>query len=175
MFCLFAVAAVVAAEQQEPRPAPPLKVTLTDGKPLSLAQYRGKVVAVEFVYTTCPHCQQTAQITSKLVREYGPRGFRAIAVAFNDGAELLAPEFAKEFDITFPVGVGTKEMMFEYVGMPPQPFRLPVLVILDRKGNIRVRHTGDDPFFANTEASLRNAIEPLLREPAPDAAAPKKK
>lgn len=169
--CALALVAAAAPAADLPRPSPELKVTLTDGRDFQLSTLRGKVVALEFIFTTCPHCQQLCQTTSKLLTEYGPRGFRALAVACNDGADLLAPEFVKQYGVTFPVGIGSVDMMFGYIGAPPKPFRLPQLLFIDRKGTIRGQFTGEDPFFTDETANMRKMIEQLLREPGPGAAA----
>lgn len=169
------LAAAQVSAGDVPQPSPELKVTLTTGQPFALSNWRGKVVAVEFLYTTCPHCQQLAATTSKLLGEYGPRGFQTIGIAFNPGAQSLAPEFVKRFGVTFPVGVGTNETLFNYVGPPTQTFRLPYLIFVDRKGFIRGRFTGEDKFFEDEEGSLRVWIERLLKEPGRAAPARRSK
>ncbi len=158
-----------------PRPAPELAVKLTTGAEFKLSSLRGSVVAVEFVYTTCPHCQHTVQTTGKLLNEYGPKGFRAVAVAFNDGADLLAPEFVTQFGVNFPVGTGTSQTLFDFTGPPTRRFTLPVLLFVDRKGMLRGQFTGDESFFKDEEANMRQWIETLLKEPGPQAANHKKK
>lgn len=164
---LLSAAVAALADPPIPRPSPELKVALTTGDEFRLSALRGKVVALEFIYTTCPHCQHTSQLLDKLVREYESRGFRAVAVAFNEGAELRAPEFVAEFEIGFPVGVCTYNKFFEYLGVPPRAVTLPQLFFIDRKGAIRASLPGDDPFFAHDEANMRAMIERLLEEPAP--------
>ncbi len=61
-----------------PRPAPELVIRQVNGKQLLLSQYRGKVVALEFLQTTCPHCQTCSALLNKMYQEYGPRGFQPI-------------------------------------------------------------------------------------------------
>ena len=55
-----------------------------DGHQTLLSSYRGKVMALLFVHTTCPHCQHASQVFTEIQKEYGPRGFQALDVAFND-------------------------------------------------------------------------------------------
>jgi thiol-disulfide isomerase/thioredoxin len=149
------------------KPAPELKVALAEGGDFLMSKQRGKVVALAMVYTTCAHCQRTSQVLDKLYREYGGRGFQPVAVACNDGAELLAGAFARELQLGFPVGIGYPGLMFEYLGIAPRPIRLPVLVVIDRKGMIRWTFTGESPLFTNTETNLRKMLGPLLAEPKP--------
>ncbi|MGE5647293.1 MAG: peroxiredoxin family protein [Acidobacteriota bacterium] len=165
--CALALFAAACAGQDFPKPAPELKLQLTSGQEFQLSSLKGKVVALEFIFTTCPHCQQLCQTTNKLLPQYLTRGFRAVAIACNDGAEWLAPEFARQFNLAYPVGIGNVPLMFSFVGMPPKQFRLPQLVFVDRKGMIRARYTGEDAFFNEEETSMRKAIEQYLDEGAP--------
>jgi cytochrome oxidase Cu insertion factor (SCO1/SenC/PrrC family) len=69
-----------------PRPASALRIVDSSGKPLQLTDYRGKVVLVQFLYTTCSHCQATARMLSKLQKELGSQGLQVLGVAFNPEA-----------------------------------------------------------------------------------------
>ncbi len=69
-----------------------------------MSQYRGKVVALEFIHTTCPHCQAASKEMTKLQEEFGARGLQAIDVAVNPNADLLVENFVKDFKVGFPVG-----------------------------------------------------------------------
>jgi len=55
-----------------PRKAPEFTIVEPSGKPTLLSSYKGKVVCVEFLYTTCPHCQAASQVFSKMQRGIGP-------------------------------------------------------------------------------------------------------
>src|SRR4030095_13235894 len=88
----------------EPRKAPEFVIYLPDGTQSLLSQYRGKVVALEFLYTTCVYCQQTSQLMNKLQAEYGPKGFQALGVAFNDYADKLVSAYVRQFRLAYPVG-----------------------------------------------------------------------
>lgn len=148
------------------RSAPELSVRLPDGRPLRLSEHRGKVVALSFIYTTCQHCQRASQTLNKLQKEYGPRGFQSLGVAFNDDAGKLLPGFLKQFGIEYPVAIGGALDLFEFLNIPPQGVQLPQLVFIDKKGVMRAYHGGTDPFFADEEKNMRATIEKLLSEPA---------
>ncbi len=160
------------APAQTPAPAEPprrsleLAIRLVNGQQLLLSQYRGKVVALEFLHTTCPHCQYSSQVLSKLQAELGPRGFQALGLAMNKDAEPLLPDFLQQFHVNFPVGIGKAEDMLTYLVTPPKSYMLPQLVFIDKRGFIRAHLCGNDPFFQNTEANMRSMIETLLKEPA---------
>jgi len=152
-----------------PRKAPELAVELVNGGQVLLSQFRGKVVLIEFVHTTCPHCQHDSLIVEKLYKELGPRGFQPIAAAFNDNAIMLVPDFVKLLGLTYPVGVAPRDTVIEYLQHPSaEPFYVPQMVFVDRKGFIRAQHGGIDDFLKDDiEQHLRDLIEPLLKESAP--------
>jgi peroxiredoxin len=168
------VAPLIAA--QVPRPAPEFPIRLLDGHQLSLSQFRGQVVALAFVQTTCPHCQHLSVLLNRMYKEYGPRGFQVLGVAFNSMATMLVPDFVKALDLTFPIGVGLHEEVESYLQHPPlEILYVPQLVFIDRQGIIQAQYAGQDDFFKEPadEANLRHQIEALLKPPAARPAASK--
>jgi peroxiredoxin len=158
------VAPLVAAEI--PRPAPEFVIRLVNGQQLLLSQYRGKVVALEFLYTTCPHCQDCSAVLNRLFKEYQPRGLQVLGVAFNDMATLLVPDYISQLQLSFPVGVGLRDESLSFLQHPPMEILyVPQLVFIDRKGVIRAQYRGRDDFFQNEETNMRAQIESLLKEP----------
>jgi thiol-disulfide isomerase/thioredoxin len=171
----FAVALASLRAAEIPRKAPELAVQMTDGQQVLLSQFRGKVVMIDFVHTTCPHCQSASAIVERLYKEYGPRGFQPVGVAFNDNAGLLVPDFVKMLGLTYPVGVASRETVLEYLQHSyAEPLYVPQIVFVDRAGEIRAQHGGinDDFLKGDVEKHIREQVEPLLKEPAP---APHKK
>src|SRR5947209_15106701 len=101
-FCLAALGTALAADL--PRKSPDFALHLADGKTLPLSQFHGKVVALAFISTTCPHCQHYTQTLSAIQKEYAPKGVQILGVAFNDGAQGLLPVFVQQFQPAFPMG-----------------------------------------------------------------------
>jgi thiol-disulfide isomerase/thioredoxin len=149
-----------------PRPAPATTFRTPEGTVIDLAKYRGKVVALEFLLTTCSHCQKTSQMLQKLQNEYGSRGFQAIGVATNEMAHMLVNDFKKQFGISFPVGFSVYNDSVQWLQHPVMlTMYMPQLAFIDRKGNIRAQYGGSDKFFLDQEAGMRKEIESLLKEP----------
>src|SRR5271165_3995306 len=86
------------------RKAPELSFKLPGGAQRQLSQYKGKVVALEFILTTCPHCQEAAKVMTTLQRELGPKGFQALDVAVNTTDEAVIKQFVANQQVIFPVG-----------------------------------------------------------------------
>lgn len=151
-----------------PRRSPEFAIGLNNGKQVLLSEHRGKVVALLFILTHCPHCQETVKLLTRLQTEYGPKGFQTLATAIEDLAETSVPDFIRRFEPNFPVGFNTRNQALAYLQHPPA-FRMlmPQLVLVDRQGTVRGQYSGDDPFFGvNEEKNLRDQIERLLAQPA---------
>src|SRR5207244_9014101 len=71
------------------RKAPELSFNLPGKGPQLLSQYRGRVIALEFIFTTCRHCQAASRVMSKFQQEYGARGLQVLDIAVNPNADLL--------------------------------------------------------------------------------------
>src|ERR1700690_3206421 len=100
-----------------PRPAPEFMIKYTDGNQVPLSSFKGKVVALTFIFTTCVHCQHASQVFSKLFNEYGPRGFQPMGVAFNDMANLFVDDFVKNNGVTYRVGFSQVDPVLEFLGL----------------------------------------------------------
>jgi hypothetical protein len=103
---------------------------------------------------------------SGIQKEYGPRGFQAVGIAFNDMAAMLVPDFVQRFQVTFPVGYAKRDAVVDYLQRPSilQTY-VPIMVFIDRKGVIRGQYLGDDKFFqTDQEKNIRAEIEKLLSE-----------
>jgi thiol-disulfide isomerase/thioredoxin len=156
-----------AASTDPPRPSPEFSIRLTPSGQFSPTEYKGKVVVLACILTTCPHCQAAVGMLSGLQREYGPRGLQVLAVAFNPMANMLVPDFIKQFHPNFPVGWAEHQEVLNYLNHSTiTPLYSPSLVFIDRKGMIRYQRLGDDPLMTtDQEKNVRSAIEELLKEP----------
>lgn len=120
------------------RKSPELAFSIsTQGQKL-LSQYRGRVVALEFILTTCPHCQAASKVMNGMQERYGSRGFQALDVAIDPNADLLVENFAKDYHVGFPVGWTTIEQMMAHMGFADRP-AVPQLILIDRNENIIIR------------------------------------
>jgi thiol-disulfide isomerase/thioredoxin len=126
-----------------------------------LTHYRGEVVALEFILTTCPHCQAASKLMSKMQERYGSRGFQALDIAVDPNADLRVESFAKDYQVGFPVGWTTIEQMMNYMGFTERPV-VPQLVLIDRDGNIRYQTPREGDPDAMKEEVIAKRIEELL-------------
>lgn len=161
-----------------PRPSPEFQIEMVDGSRTLLSSFKGtgKVVCVEFLLTTCPHCQATVQILNRMYQEFGPRGFQPIGVAVNDMAKMVVPDFVKQFNVKFPVGYSARPQVYNYLELPTMlMLTVPRIVFIDKKFTIAAQHVGGDEFFKSEEANMRAMISSLLGAAKAPAKAPVKK
>ncbi len=163
------------------RHAPELTFKLPGGQQKTLSQYRGKVVALEFILTTCPHCQVASKVMTKLQGELGPKGFQALDIAVNTTDEAVIKQFISNQQVGFPVGwVDTGSPMnnvmalMTFMGMTPNDRpQMPQQVLIDREGMIRYQTPPASDTASTEEPLLRSRVMELLGQsaaPAPKSA-----
>src|SRR5271169_6121912 len=113
-FLAFAVSAV-AAPPVLPRKSPEFTIMDPSGKQVLISSFKGKVLVLPFMFTTCPHCQHEAVMLSKLQSDYGARGLVVLGTVFNDANGPMATQFVKEFSLNFPVGWATRDSVISYL------------------------------------------------------------
>jgi peroxiredoxin len=149
------------------------------GKTTLLSSMRGKVMVIQFLDTTCPHCQAYSMFLSKLVTELGPRGFQPWGVAFNEADAKMAAAYKQTYAPNFPVGYTARNTVISFLAIPDQPLGVPQLVVIDRKGQVRAQtapNDRDQPSEIRKESAMRSLLDTLLKEtaaPATSAAAKK--
>ena len=77
------------------------KFTAVDGRPVDLADWRGKVVLVDFWASWCPDCLREMPDVLKAYRQYHDKGFEVVGVSMDhDKVAMLA--FLKKHEIPWP-------------------------------------------------------------------------
>ena len=168
-----------AAPPVVPRPAKELEIVEPNGKHDLLTSYRGKVVVVQFLFTTCPHCQAYSQLLTKIQGEYGPKGFQALGAAFNEADNGMVSNYISQYKVGFPVGPIMRDTVLSFLGFSLMDrLVVPQIVLIDKKGQIREQTEANPsaPMPLQDETHLRASIEKLLGEggagkPAPTTGA----
>jgi thiol-disulfide isomerase/thioredoxin len=119
-------------------PMPPFLVNDVDGRVLSTAEWRGKVVIVNFWATWCPPCREEIPEMIALADRYKDR-LQIVGVSEDDDAtpeEVRA--FAREAKINYPVVMGNSGISNEYGGVPA----LPTAFVVNTDGRVVIKHVG---------------------------------
>jgi thiol-disulfide isomerase/thioredoxin len=111
----------------------------TDGKPVNLADYKGKVLLLDFWATWCAPCKVEMPGFIDLYKTYKAKGFEVAGVVAMDEFSKAKP-FALQFGINYPVLNGVDREDVEDAFGPL--FALPTTLLIARDGRICARHVG---------------------------------
>lgn len=139
----------------EGKPAPAFNLKTFDGKAVSLADYRGKVVLLDFWATFCPPCVHALPELQALHAKNASRGFAVVGVTVDDRAALVQKATTRA-KVGYPILKATPEVWNAY-----KVNALPSLILVGRDGNIIKRYGGE----ADKAAMLAD-VERALAAPA---------
>jgi peroxiredoxin len=166
---LLLCAAAVLSAQQMPRRAPGFCLTDTTGQWRDLADYRGKLVVVEFTQTTCPHCAAFTDTLANLQKKYGDK-IQILAIALPNDTPQTMMKYAAGHKLTYPLLFDMGQVTASYVRAAGMSF--PTVYLVDANGMLQ-GHWEQGPattdFFENN--GISREIDKLLAPAAP----PKKK
>jgi peroxiredoxin len=135
------------------QPAPALQVTAFDGRTLTLNDFRGRPVVVNFFESWCPICQAEQPDLSKVAAQFAGRvGFVGVS---NHDTVAAGRAYQRRFGITYPLANDPSGRTWARWRVPYQP----VTVLVDKQGRVAERFDG-----GTTAATLRDALVWLLGE-----------
>ncbi len=118
--------------------APNFNLKDADGRLVSLADYKGKVVLLNFWATWCGPCKIEIPWFVEFQKTYKDKGFTVIGIAVDDeGWEVVKP-YINAKQVNYPVVVGTQWVDNAYGGIEA----LPTTFVIDREGRIARTHVG---------------------------------
>ncbi|MGH8482375.1 MAG: TlpA family protein disulfide reductase [Nevskiaceae bacterium] len=112
-----------------------------DGQPHRLAEWRGKLVLLNFWATWCTPCLKEIPLLVETQRQHGPRGLQVVGIAMDEAEPVTA--FAQRLQMNYPIMVGQAEIAaaMDELGDPLGAFPFSVLVAPD--GRILARRSGE--------------------------------
>ncbi|RNC72296.1 MAG: TlpA family protein disulfide reductase [Desulfuromonadales bacterium] len=137
---------------QKGQPAPAIKVVSTSGQQISLANYKGYVLVVDFFATWCPPCREAIPHLNSLNKKYGKQGLQVLGLSLDEGDEGGVKEFIASKRISYPVALASQDVQTDY-GLRS----LPTVYVINKKGVVA------DKFMGGSEETLRN-MEALIKK-----------
>jgi thiol-disulfide isomerase/thioredoxin len=132
---------------RNPDPAPDFKLSTLDGKPLSLAGSRGKVILLNFWATWCGPCLAEIPDLIELQTKYKDH-LQIIGLTVDDENPAAITKMVQETGINYPVAIASPAVRFKYGGIAA----LPTSFVLDSEGRVVQKHEGlRDPALYETE------------------------
>jgi peroxiredoxin len=148
---------------KERHKAPDFALKDSDGKLVHLADYRGKVVLLDFWATWCGPCKIEIPWFEDFQRQHQGKGFAVIGVSMDDeGWEVVKP-FLTRLKVNYRILVGNDQTAQLYGGIDA----LPTTFLIDREGKIAAVHVG-----LVDRKEFENGIEQLLEAPTNASAPP---
>ncbi len=135
-------------------PAPDFSLTDLNGQNLTLANYKGKVILLDFWATWCGPCEKEIPQFIQLQNQYGPQGLQILGLSMDDGPKPVHA-FYERVKMNYPVAVANADLGQLYGGV----FGLPVNFVIGRDGRIAAKYVG-----ATDIATIQGEIEKQLRD-----------
>jgi thiol-disulfide isomerase/thioredoxin len=143
------------------------KFTLPDlnGKPVALADFKGKVVVVDFWGTWCAPCRQAIPHLAELYRKFHSRGLEIIGLSYEKGAlseaeaRGMVERFVRQTGLPYLSLIGDDSVLQQV----PNFHGFPTTLVIDPAGKVRLLITDND---GHSLALIEDVVRVLLFEPA---------
>lgn len=123
---------------------------------VSLSEFKGKVVYVDFWASWCGPCRKSFPWMNEIQKKYQDQGLAVVAINLDTDNEL-AQEFLKQVPANFSVRFnpeGDVARIFDLLGMPSS-------FMFNRQGQLVQHHVG---FYADKTAEYEQELVNLLKE-----------
>ncbi|HEY5176764.1 MAG TPA: redoxin domain-containing protein [Terriglobales bacterium] len=133
--------------------APDFSLRDLNNQTLELANYRGKVVLLDFWATWCTPCRGEIPHFVEFQNNYREQGLQVIGISMDDDAKPVR-EFYQEFKMNYPVALGNEKVAEAYGGV----LGLPITFLIGRDGQVAAKYVGEVEMPV-----LQQEIETLLQ------------
>lgn len=148
-----------AASPAMPRvgqPAPHFKAITTTGQEVSLENYRGHVLLLDFFATWCIPCRTSVPHVVEMKQKYGKQGLQVLGLSVDDDGEQAFSSFVNENRINYPLAPASEAVQSAF-GIRS----VPVMYLIDRRGVVREIFRG---FNDESGRSMDLLVRRLLAE-----------
>jgi peroxiredoxin len=120
-------------EDQKKFEAPDFTLQNLNGEEVSLRDYKGKIVFINFWATWCGPCRHEVPAFIELQEEFGADNLVILGISVDQGDLSVVPKFAKEFGINYEILYHNAEVVGKYGGIQS----IPTTFVVDRDGYIK--------------------------------------
>ncbi|HTW19809.1 MAG TPA: TlpA disulfide reductase family protein [Mycobacteriales bacterium] len=132
--------------------------TTLQGRPLSLASYRGDYVVVNFWQSECSPCRSEEPALEALSKEYASKGVRFVGIDWGDNRSS-GLSFERQFGVTYPSLIDRADSLV--LGFPGGAPSTPTTIVIDPHGGIAARINGPSDY-----THIKRLLNDLLSESA---------
>jgi peroxiredoxin len=138
------------------QPAPAFKVVTTSGQPVSLDNYRGYVLVIDFFATWCQPCRLSIPHMVKMNQKYGKQGLQILGMSADEDGERVVTSFAAAHHMNYPIALAGDTVTDDF-GVRS----VPVMIVIDKKGKVAEVFRG---FSDEIASSMELLVKKLLAE-----------
>jgi thiol-disulfide isomerase/thioredoxin len=120
------------AKKSDRQAAPDFTLKDIEGNDVSLSQFRGKVVILDFWATWCPPCKMEIPHFIDLQRQYGSKGLQVVGVSLDQNAPAVVPPFVQQSGINYTMLIGDVNVAEQFGATQG----IPTTLVLDKHGRI---------------------------------------
>jgi len=122
--------------------APDFKVTDLSGKSISLSDYKGKVLFLNFWATWCPPCRAEIPDFVEAYGEHKTKGLEILGISLDSKGKEAIVAFVDKYKINYPVVLETRNTTEQLIDdYQPGQF-IPTTIVIDKQGRIRNKQVG---------------------------------
>jgi peroxiredoxin len=153
-FSLIATPSGAVHRVQIGKPAPDFSLPSLGGKKVTLSEFKGKAVFLNFWATWCPPCKDEMPSMEKIYREQKGK-LEILAVSIDKGSKEVAA-FKKEYDLSFPILLDPDNLVAALYELA----FVPTTYLIDRAGNVVFRET---QYRDWTDPEARKLLDKVLK------------
>jgi len=123
---------------EDPPAAPDFRLKELNGGTVSLSDFEGKVLFMNFWATWCPPCRVEIPDFIEAYDEYKEKGMAILGISLDRNGKDMVSEFAQKQKMNYPVAIATNDLFSNY----PPPQYIPTTLVIDVTGKIRYTKVG---------------------------------
>lgn len=135
------------------KPAPPFVVVTLDGKQVSLDDYKGKTLLVNFWATWCAACKEEMPWLAELREKYVRQGFEIIGIVTDGATDEKVRQIATKYGVEYRIARCNHKTAQAYGGLP----YLPESFYINKRGKV-VLTSADSGSKEQIEANIRKLL-----------------
>lgn len=126
------------AMREDSQVAPDFTLKDLGGSDISLSDYKGKVLVLNFWATWCPPCRAEIPDFIEVYSEYKDKGLEILGISVDQVSPDQVRRFVERNEMNYPVAMATNQLFKDY----PPPQAIPTTLIIDREGKIQYKKVG---------------------------------
>jgi peroxiredoxin len=134
--------APTAAAQANSDLAPDFKLTDINGKTISLSDYKGKVLFLNFWATWCPPCRAEVPDFVEAYAEQKANGLEILGISLDSKGKEAVAAFVEKYKINYPVVLESRQTTEKIINDYQPGQYIPATIIIDKSGRIRSKEVG---------------------------------